>query len=64
MNSIKTRISKLNELITNDKIKVNTNGDTNFRIFDYDPTDRYIVNNYLYVDFLFKPYKNPQIFSN
>ena len=48
MNSIKTRISKLNELITNDIIKVNTNGDTNFRIFDYDPTDRYIVNDYLY----------------
>lgn len=48
MNSIKTRISKLNELITNDIITVNTNGDTNFRIFDYDPTDRYIVNDYLY----------------
>ena len=48
MSNIKTRISKLNELIANDEIKVNTNGDTNFRIFDYDPTDRYIVNDFLY----------------
>ena len=48
MSSIKTRISKLNELIANDEIKISTNGDANFRIFDYDPTDRYIVNDYLY----------------
>ena len=48
MSSIKSRISKLNELITNDKININTNGDTNFWIFDYDPTDRYIVYDYLH----------------
>lgn len=48
MNELKSRISKLNALITRGEIKANTNGDPNFHVFDYDPKERYKVNNYIY----------------
>lgn len=48
MNDLRSRVSSLNNLITNDKINISHNGDTNFKIFDYDPDDRYKVEDYLY----------------
>lgn len=43
MSNIKERIDKLNKIISNNEIKPNMNGDSNFKIFDYDPEDRFIV---------------------
>ena len=40
MSNIKERIDKLNKIISNNEIKPNMNGDSNFKIFDYDPEDR------------------------
>lgn len=48
MKDLRTRISELNNIITNDELKPKKNGDTNYKIFDYDPQDRYKVRDYLY----------------
>ena len=48
MNDLKNRISKLNNYIVSNAQEVIKNGDTNLNIFDYDPEDRYKVQDYLY----------------
>ena len=39
MKDLKTRIMELNDIITNNKLKPKTNGDANYKIFDYDPQE-------------------------
>ena len=47
MRDLKDRISLLNKVILNDEIKSKNNGDSNFKIFDYDPEDRYRMEDYI-----------------
>ena len=47
MRDLKDRISLLNKVILNDEIKSKSNGDSNFKIFDYDPEDRYRMEDYI-----------------
>lgn len=48
MNDLETRISKLNSIISQNELKPKSNGDTNYKIFVYNPEDRYKVNDLLY----------------
>ena len=63
MKDLKTRIMELNDIITNNKLKPKTNGDANYKIFDYDPQDRYKVQDYLY-NFLYKNNPNKLVIIN
>ncbi len=63
MRDLKDRISILNKVILNDEIKSKNNGDSNFKIFDYDPEDRYRIEDYI-TNFIYDNNKDKIIMIN
>ena len=64
MRNINDRLQELTDKIASGQVIESTNlgNEINFRVFDYDPEDEYVVRDYLY-NYLLKRNKNIQVFD-
>ena len=64
MRSINDRLQEMTDKIASGQVIESTNlgNEINFRVFDYDPEDEYVVRDYLY-NYLLKRNKNIQVFD-
>ena len=64
MRNINDRLQEMTDKIASGQVIESTNlgNEINFRVFDYDPEDEYVVRDYLY-NYLLKRNKNIQVFD-